>query len=196
MIAGLVFDSDSNSPLSAVILDIYRDMSGAQQRPQRLETNVASTGPVGEFSFSCEEIEQSNYPLLLAVRHRDWLATRITGPKIERPGNWNSIKIPIPMRDIDFKPLIEIGVTFSSKQIGDEEFIVGEIENDSDRSFSCIKLEFGLSTPYHERIQGEPARSLGVLEVEVRDLEPQETRPFQAKLPRPAGFGLDSKREC
>src|SRR5262249_5640476 len=82
-ISGFVLDSDSNKPLAAVWVDVYRDLTRIRQRPARLISTAASTGPDGKFSFDCGGIKESEYPLLLAVRHQDWRATHITEAKIE-----------------------------------------------------------------------------------------------------------------
>src|SRR6058998_3569485 len=39
-ISGLVFDSDSNKPLSGIWVDVYRDLASVQQRPARLSAGV------------------------------------------------------------------------------------------------------------------------------------------------------------
>lgn len=101
-ISGLVFDSDSNRPLSAVWVDVYRDMT--QGRPERLRAGLATTGPDGRFSFDCGWVAGVHFPLLLAIRRADWVATRITGQRIERPGEWTGINIAISMRGVQLKP--------------------------------------------------------------------------------------------
>lgn len=195
-ISGLVFDSDSNRPLSGVWVDLYRDLSSIQQRPKRLKAGVATTGPDGRFSINCSWVKESQYPLLLAVRHQDWVATRITGPKIERSGEWDGIRIPIPMNEIDLKPLRELSVSFSSRKIGSDRFLMGEVENKSGRSFPCVRVRFNMSTSYQDQMQGEPKRDLGFVDVEVRNLRPHEKRPYRKKLPGRVGISLHSKQEC
>ena len=196
VLAGRVFDSDSNKPLSGVWVDLHRDLSSIQQRPQRLKAGVASTGPDGKFSINCSWVKESNFPLLLAVRHRDWIATRITGPKIERSGEWNGINIPIPMSEIDMKALKEISVSFSSRKIDTDRYLIGHIENKSKRSFPCIRARFNMTTSYQDQLQGEPKRQLGFLDVEIRNIGPHEKTPYKKILPGSVGISLHSKEEC
>jgi hypothetical protein len=195
-LSGLVFDSDSNKPLPGVWVDLYRDLSSIQQRPQVLKAGAATTGPDGRFSINCSWVKESQFPLLLAVRHGEWVATRISGPKIERSGQWDGINIPIPMSEVELEPLRELSVSFSSKKVDSDWLLMGNVENKSGRSFPCIKVRFDMSTSYQDQMQGESKRHLGFLDVEVRDLEPHEKRPYQKKLPQQAGISLDSKQEC
>lgn len=196
LISGRVFDSDSNKPLSGVWVDLYRDLSSIQQRPQRLKAGVATTGLVGQFSINCSWVKDSRFPLLLAVRHRDWDATRITGPKIERSGEWDGINIPIPMSEVGLKALRELSVSFTTRKIDSDRFIIGEVENKSGRSFSCIKARFNMTTSHQDQLQGEPKRHLGFLDVEIRNIGSHEKKPYQKKLPRRIGISLHSKEEC
>lgn len=195
-LAGRVFDSDSNKPLSGVWVDLYRDLSSIQQRPQRLEAGVATTGPGGEFFINCSSVKESYFPLLLAVRHRDWVDTKITGPKIERSDEWSGINIPVSMSEIDMKALREISVSFTTRRIDTEQFLVGHIENKSERSFPCIRARFSMTTSYQDQLQGEPKRQLGFLDVELRNIGPREKMPYQKKLPGSVGIGLYSTEEC
>lgn len=198
-LSGLVFDSDSNKALPSIKIDIYRDLSDIQQRPKKLRAGVATTGPNGKFTINCSWVKKSQFPLLLALRHQDWVATRITGPKIERSNAWDGINIPISMSGVELKPkknLEEISVSFSSKKIGSDWILSGRIENKSERSFPCIRARFNMSTSYQDKIQGEPDRQLGFLDVEVQNLEPNEKRLYQKKMPKRVGIGLHSKQEC
>lgn len=195
-ISGLVFDRDSDEPLSGVWVDAYLDLSAIQQRPQRLQAGVATTGPDGKFSLNCGWINESQFPLLLAVRHADWVATRITGPKIDRPGEWDGINIAIPMSEVRLRPLRELRVSFTSRSVGSDWFLVGDVENRSERSFPCVTLRFSMTTSHQDRLQGEPVRDLGFLDVELRDLGPNEKRSLERQLPGQVGFGLHSKEEC
>jgi hypothetical protein len=196
LISGLIFDSDSNQPLSGVWVSVFRDLSDIQQRPQELKADIATTGPDGKFSFDCNWVDESQFPLLLAVRHADWVETQITGPRIERAGDWEGINIPIQVSEIEMQPLRELLVSFSSKKVGSNWFVVGDVENKSERSFPCIKLRFSISTSYQDRLQGTPSLDLGLLDVELRDLRPHEKRPYEKQLPQQVGFGLYSKEEC
>jgi hypothetical protein len=190
-ISGLVFDSDANKPLPAVWVDVYRDIS--QQRPQQLKAGVATTGPDGRFSLDCGWVEGTQFPLLLAFRHADWVATRITGQRIERAGEWSGINIPISMSSVQLQPLRELQVSFTRRQTGADYFVVGEVENRSGRSFPCVRIRFNMV----ERVAGQPARTVGILDVELRNIRPNEKRPYEKQLPGGAvGFGLHSKEEC
>lgn len=100
-ISGLVFDSDSNRPLSAVWIDLYHG-NIFEKRGRRLKAGVATTGPDGKFSINCNWVKRSQFPLAFAVRHRNWVATRLTGPLLDQPGR-HDIKIAIPMSEIALK---------------------------------------------------------------------------------------------
>jgi len=176
-ISGIVFDSDSNKPLSGVWVDLYRDFSN--RRPQPLKRGVATTGPNGEFSINCSSIEESQFPLVLALRHQDWVSTHIKRI-IESSGKWDGINIPIAMSEVDLKPLRELRVSFSTETIGSDLFLTGHIENRSDRSFPCVTLRFG-TTP---RFGTQETSGIGNVDVEVRNLGPREERPYRKKLSR------------
>ena len=195
-ISGLLFDSDKNKPLSGASIDLYRDLRSIQQRPKKLKAGVATTGPDGKFSINCSWVEESQYPLLIAVRHRDWRATRITGPSIERSGEWDGIRIPIPMSEIEPKSLREVEVSFSSRKLNSDRFLMGEIENKSGRSFPCVRVRFNTMTSYQDQVEGEQKRHLGFVDVEVLNLKPHEKRSYQKKLPDRVGISLHSKEEC
>ena len=49
-----------------------------------------------------------------------------------------------------------------------------------------------MSTPYEARARGEQPRHLGVLSVELSDIQPHDTREYKKRLPFPAGIGLRS----
>ena len=195
-ISGVVFDTESNRRLGGLWIDLYRDLSSIQQRPKMLDAGVARTGPDGSFAINCSAVENDQFPILLAVRHKDWDATRITGPNIGERGRWEGINIAIPMREIKLRPLRDVGVSFSSEKISADWFLVGAVENKSNHTYPCLRASFQMSTPYQERIQGEPVRNLGLIDVEVRDVEPGESRSYREKLPRQVGIGLHSKQEC
>ncbi|MBL4662397.1 MAG: toll/interleukin-1 receptor domain-containing protein [Flavobacteriaceae bacterium] len=195
-ISGLVFDSDTNQPLSAIWVDLYRDMRSSKQRPLRLKVNVATTGPNGKFTIDCSWVEESQFPLIIALRHKNWVATRITGARIEDNSGANSINIPISISSIGMKPLPDIGVSYSSKQINSDWFLIGVIENKSERTYPCIGARFRLSTSFQDKQKGEPDEDLGFFDVEVQNLEPSEKRAYKRKLPKQAGIGFYSKSEC
>lgn len=101
-ITGLVFDSESNQPIPGVWIDLYRDI-GQSGRPEQLQANVATSGPNGQFSVNCGGVDDSEFPLLLAVRHRDWVATRITGQSIRFKDQWEGINIALAMSTIELR---------------------------------------------------------------------------------------------
>lgn len=195
-ISGQVFDSDSSRPLAAIRINLFRDMSAVQQRPVRLRSAVATSGPDGKFRFNCDFVKESEFPVLLAVSHADWVAERITGPQIPHIGEWNDLNVAVPMSSADLKPLREVTVSFGSTQSGADWFLNGVIENKSSRSFPCIRARFHLSTSYQDKLRGEPDRDLGFIDVEVRDLGPNEKRPYEKKVPKQVGIGWDSTQEC
>src|SRR4029453_18974029 len=51
-------------------------------------------------------------------------------------------------------------------------------------------------TPFDLRPPGEEARHLGVLLVELQDLQPRTGRDYQKELPFPAAIGLKAVTEC
>ena len=198
-VSGLVFDSDSNKTLSNIQVDLYQDLRGVRQRPKKLKAGVATTGPNGKFTINCNWVEESQFPLLIALRHRDWVGTRITSTKIETSKIWEGINVPISMNGVNLKPqskLKEISVSFSSKKIGSDWVLSGKIVNKSEGSFSCIRARFKMSTSYQDKQLGEPDRNLGFLDVEVQNLKPNETRLYRKKLPKRVGIGLYAKQEC
>jgi hypothetical protein len=183
-ISGVVFDSDSNKPLSAVAVDVHHDAS----RPPQLRANLATTGPDGKFTFDCGWIDASQYPIVMAFRHSDWLTTMITGPRIKNAGRWENLNIPISMNHMDVKPFQQVSVSYSSKQDGTNWFVVGEVLNTSDQPIPCVLANFSMSTPDQPNV--------GILTVEFQNLAPHEKRPYERQLPRRTGFYLESKSEC
>jgi hypothetical protein len=87
------------------------------------------------------------------------------------------------MKGISLKLLMELLVSYSMRKDGSDSFVVGGVENISERSFPCVKLRFSLQAP-----NDVPRRNLGILDVEVRN--------YEKKLPQPAGCFLLSKEEC
>jgi len=198
-LSGLVFDRDTNRQLSGVYVDLYSDLSEIQQRPKRLKAGVATTGPTGKFTINCDWVEDSQFPLLLAIRHRDWTGTKITGPKIPRSNKWDGINIPVSLSATDLKSnnkLNGVSASFSSKQIGSEWVLLGKIVNTSTLSFPCVRARFSMSTSYQDKLQGEPARHLGFLDVDVKNIKPNEKRQYQKEMPKRVGIGLHSIQEC
>ena len=91
-------------------------------------------------------------------------------------------------------PERDIKVSFWSS--ADKSTVLGEARNDSANLYPCVRLEFHLSTRFDLRQPGEEPRDLGVLPVYLKNLQPRETRPYQQRLPQPAGFGLKSVSQC
>ncbi len=193
-ISGLVFDSDSNKPLSSIWIDIYTEVTN--QRPMRLKAGVATTGPDGKFTIDCSWVEESQFPLRIALRHKNWVGTKITGTRIENSNGIKGMNIPIQIKSIDKKTLLDIGVSFSSKQIDSNWFLVGNIENKSERSYPCVSARFNLSTSYQDKQKGLPDVDLNFLDVEVQNIKPGEKRAYKKKLPKRVGIRLESKQEC
>lgn len=195
VIAGVVFDPSNNQPISAASVGLHRDLSEIRQRPTQLRRGLAITGPDGRFSFDCEWVEESQFPVLLALERQDWLGIHITGPGLPRGGRWEGLNIPLRLRDVELVPLHHIGVSFTSRQRGDEWWISGEFVNNSEQSYPCIRANFRMTEPYDPTRVGKGA-DLGLFRVEVRDLRPHERRNYEKQLPRHVGFGLESKEEC
>lgn len=193
LLSGIVFDSDSNQPLSAVYIDLYSDQRDPHQRgskflPATIKRAAAITGPHGEFSLDCKWIANSQFPIRLGVSHWDWVEAEVTGPKIERPTRWDGINIPISMKSVTLKPVLKgVRFTYTVKKTDGDKLIAGEIQNTLSRSFACIKMKF----------QMQPS-DLGVIDVEVRNLGPGEKRSYEskAKLPGQGSFYLLSTEEC
>jgi len=194
LISGLVYDSDSNKPLSGILIDIYTDRT--DQRPTRLKAGVATTGPDGKFTIDCSWVEDTQFPLRLALRHKNWMATHITGVSIENSNGIKGINIPIQMNRIDMKTLMDIEVSFSSEQIDSNWFLVGKVENRSERSYPCIRARFNMGTSFQDKQNGQPDLDLGFLDIEMQNIEPGEKRAYKKKLPKRVGIKLSSKEEC
>jgi hypothetical protein len=195
-ISGLVFDSETNQPLSALWVALYRDMHKSKERPLRLKANVATTGPDGKFTIDCSWVDDSHFPLLIALRHRDWVGTRITSARIDDHTGAININIPIAMSGVDLKPLLDIVVSFSSKQKNTDWFLIGTIENRSEQTYPCIRARFKMSTSFQDKQKGVPDTNLGFLDVDVQNLKPGEKRAYEKKMPKRVGIGLHSKLKC
>jgi hypothetical protein len=72
----------------------------------------------------------------------------------------------------------------------------GKIKNASTNRYPCVRLEFNLYTRYDMRQAGQPARHLGVLALEVRDIQPRSERDFSKPLPFAAGIEPKPLTEC
>jgi Trypsin-like peptidase domain len=103
-LSGLVFDRESNRPLSAVSIGL--DWRPPQARPETLVRNVATSGPDGRFSFECPPgIAADRYPLYLLLSHPDWTAINHTNVDIQLGQTRTQVNVPIsvsiaPRRDI------------------------------------------------------------------------------------------------
>ncbi len=187
-ISGTVFDSDNDQPLSAISIGVHRETSF---RPEPMRRGVATTGLDGRFGFDCSWIDSSAFPILLSLSHPDWVATRIMN-RIDRPGQWEAVNLPVPMSDVDLVPLREVGISFGTKDRTSEHHIVGGvIENDSARAYSCVRFTFQLV----RTVDGNRMNA-GTQVVEARNLLPAEKRPYEQAFPLDAGFHLRSKSEC
>jgi hypothetical protein len=74
--------------------------------------------------------------------------------------------------------------------------VYGSLKNTSANNYPCVLLQFDLYTRYDLRKPGEEAKHLGILSVEVRNLQPGVQRLFFRPLPYPAGIGARSTTEC
>jgi hypothetical protein len=94
-------------------------------------------------------------------------------------------------------PERDLSVKFKSEREGKEAgSVVGTVKNNSTRLYSCVRIEFDLMTRFDQRSSREKGRHLGVLAVEVLDLQPGGARDYREPLPFPAGFGLKSVGAC
>ena len=94
-------------------------------------------------------------------------------------------------------PQKDLSVTFSSRHEGkDAGSVFGVVRNNSANAYPCVRIEFDLYTRFDLRPPGQEGRHLGVLPVEVQNLQPRTVREYQERLPFPAGIGLKSVSEC
>ncbi len=98
-----------------------------------------------------------------------------------------------PARDMQRDLVVSHG---SSRGHGEFGAVNGTIKNVSANHYACVRLDFDLATRYDMRQLGEPVRHLGVLSLEVRDVQPHSQREFLKLLPFPAGYGPKPPREC
>ena len=188
VVSGTVFDLNTNNPISALSIGVLSD-NGESTRPVPLDRNVATTGPDGRFTFPCDHISESAFPIQVSVRHRDWVATHL-GPRVTRPGEWQDVNFPIDLKNVDLvdRTLEEIGLSFGSRsRDASRTLVAGNLVNKSDKSYSCVRITFFLSR------KGERS---GVKHLVFRDVNPNETRAYEADFPPDVGFGIQSKAEC
>ena len=100
-------------------------------------------------------------------------------------------KHPIAMNSVDLIPLQEIGVSFGSRRTSAGSFIVGHVENRSERAFACVRVTFQLTNSL-----GGERREAGTIEFEVRNLRSREERPYEERVPEEVGYYLKAKQEC
>jgi hypothetical protein len=84
----------------------------------------------------------------------------------------------------------------SSRGHGEFGAVNGKIKNASGNHYACVRLDFNLSTRFDMQQPGQPSRHLGVLSLEVRDIQPRSERDFLKPLPFPAGVEPKPPREC
>lgn len=94
-------------------------------------------------------------------------------------------------------PQRDLSVTFSSRHEGEDAgSVLGEVRNNSANAYPCVRIEFDLFTRFDLRPPGQEGRHLGLLPVEVQDLQPRGVRDYQQQLPFPAGIAIKSVSEC
>jgi hypothetical protein len=91
--SGLVFDRESNRPLSAVNIGLAWNVPGA--RPETLVRTVATSGPDGRFSFECPGgIAGERFPLHLVLSHPDWGVTQHTNVEVQPGQRRTQVNVP------------------------------------------------------------------------------------------------------
>lgn len=93
-------------------------------------------------------------------------------------------------------PQQDLSITFSSKRDGENGSVFGRIVNKSANAYPCVTIQFDLYTRYDLLPPGEKSRHLGVLNVEVLNLNPRAVQDYQKELPYKAGIGFKSISEC
>ena len=96
-------------------------------------------------------------------------------------------------RDMRRDLLVSQGSSMGHGQFG---AVNGKVKNVSANHYACVRLDFNLWTRYDMRQSGQPARHLGVLSLELRDLRPNSEREFFKPLPFPAGLEPKPLSEC
>src|SRR4051794_13165365 len=77
-------------------------------------------------------------------------------------------------------PKSDLSVSFSSRHEGTEPgSVFGVVSNKSANNYPCVLLEFDLSTRFDLRAPGEESRSLGVLAVELQNLQPRGEQKYE-----------------
>ncbi len=187
VISGRVVHQDTGRPLAGVGMDLYRSLRN--QRPKILMSKVATTGRAGDFAIDCSSIAASNFPLIFGLHRGDWSATRLTGPKVERQGIRDGLVLRVRTGPAPPAPGKLVRLSFGSRQEGSTWFVIGRVENVSGRHLACVRLRFKMSTSFQDKQRGVPDRDLGILEVEVRNLDEGEKRAYRKAMPGRVGFG-------
>lgn len=187
VLSGRVVHRDAGRPLAGVGMDLYRSLRN--QRPQRLRSNVTTTGRAGDFTIDCSSIAESSFPLMFGLHRDDWNATHLTGPEVERKGSRDGLVLRVRTGPAPPMPGELVRFSFGSRQEGSTWFVTGRVENVSGRHLACVRLRFRMSTSFQDRQRGVPERDLGILEVEVRNLAEGEKRAYRKALPGRVGFG-------
>ena len=194
-VSGTVFHAETNEPLSAVSIHFYRDIPDTA-RDEELLLNVATTGPDGDFSANCADVEASSFPIRLAVEHRDWESRILTAATIDKRSNSGVNVAVVPSVRVLSRVEQDIIVTFSGRQQPEPGIVLGEIRNDSRNTYDCVRVVFDLSTAAEDRAEGAEVEDLGELAIEFEDVTSGEVRDFEEDLPFRAGFGLSGVSEC
>ena len=95
-------------------------------------------------------------------------------------------------------PQQDLSVLVSTLNEGaDLSSVFGTVKNKSANAYPCVRLEFDLYTRSDSRSPGNERRHLGVLQIDVLDIQPRGERDYQKQLPFPAGgLMLKSVGEC
>lgn len=94
-------------------------------------------------------------------------------------------------------PRRDLSVSFSSTQEGsDPGSVFGVVTNKSANAYPCVRIEFDLYTPFDLLPPGQVRLHLGVLPVEVQNVQPRSVRNYQQQLPFPAAMLLKSVSPC
>ena len=134
-ISGLVFDSDSNEPLAGVRIALYRHIEHG--RPRQIDRNAATTGLDGTFTVARQDIERSEFPLIIALWNPNWVATRITNERIEYGEERIDVNIPIAMSEVEIKHPAQqdLSVRFTVRREDQNRYVTGTVKNKTNSSF-------------------------------------------------------------
>ena len=80
-------------------------------------------------------------------------------------------------------PQRDLSVTFSSRHNGREPgAVVGVVRNNSANAYRCVPLNLPLYG-FHLGLHGQEGRHLGVLPMQLENLQPGEFQPYKRALP-------------